>query len=312
MARPADRPGGAPAAGAPLDPGAPPASAPGAAPLLHVSAAVGRGNRRRLLIGLVAAGAALVLIALAGAAANPAAVATDFSVRNLAPSLAHPFGTDWMGRDMLMRTLSGLSSSLFVGLVAATVSAAVALLLASAAALGGPVADAAVSWVIDLVMGLPHIVLLILISYAIGKGFWGVTVGVAVTHWPSLARVLRAEIAQARSHPSVAQARALGVGPARIALTHMAPAVLPQLLVGLVLLFPHAILHEAAVTFLGFGLSPDTPAIGVILSEAMGYLSGGQWWLAVFPGAALAVSVALFERVGSMGRRLVDARTAQE
>ena len=78
------------------------------------------------------------------------------------------------------------------------------------------------------------------------------------------------------------------------------------------LLFPHAILHEAAVTFLGFGISPDTPAIGVILSESMGYLSGGQWWLAVFPGAALAVAVALFERVGSMGRRLVDARTVQE
>ncbi|MBE6468568.1 MAG: ABC transporter permease [Coriobacteriaceae bacterium] len=282
------------------------------APLLHSSAVRGRGNRRCLLIGLAAAVLALAAIALAGALAAPAAVATDFEAKSLAPFLAHPFGTDWMGRDMLARTLAGLSSSLFVGLIAAGVSALIALALASAAALGGPRADAAVSWVIDLVMGLPHIVLLILISYALGKGFWGVTVGVAVTHWPSLARVLRAEIMQARSHPSVALARSLGQGPVRIALTHMVPAVLPQLLVGLVLLFPHAILHEAAVTFLGFGLSPDTPAIGVILSEAMGYLSGGQWWLAVFPGAALAVAVALFERVGSMGRRLVDARTAQE
>lgn len=279
---------------------------------IHASAARGGGNRRRLLAGLVIAALALAAIAVAGGLATPSAVVTDFASKNLAPSLAHPFGTDWMGRDMLMRTLAGLSSSLFVGLIAATVSAAVALALASAAALGGRAADAAVSWVIDLVMGLPHIVLLILISYALGKGFWGVTVGVAVTHWPSLARVLRAEIMQARSHPSVAVSSALGVGPVRVALTHMVPAILPQLLVGLVLLFPHAILHEAAVTFLGFGLSPDTPAIGVILSESMGYLSGGQWWLAVFPGAALAVAVALFERVGSMGRRLVDARTVQE
>ena len=161
-------------------------------------------------------------------------------------------------------------------------------------------------------MGIPHIVLLILISYALGKGFWGVTIGVALTHWPSLARILRAEILQCKSAGFVAVARQLGAGRAAIAVRHMLPYVLPQFVVGLVLLFPHAILHEAAITFLGFGLPPEMPAIGIILSESMGYLSAGLWWLAVFPGAALVICVMLFDAVGSSLRKLVDPARAQE
>ena len=92
---------------------------------------------------------------------------------------------------------------------------------------------------------------------------------------------------------------------------HALPCVLPQYLVGLVLLFPHAILHEASITFLGFGLSPETPAIGVILSEAMGYLTAGAWWLAVLPGAALLVVVLLFDRVGAALRNLMSIEGVQ-
>lgn len=160
---------------------------------------------------------------------------------------------------MLLRTLAGLSTSVLVGLLAATVSSVIALVMGAVAALGGKKADAVVTWLIDLMMGIPHIVLLILISFALGKGFWGVAIGVAVTHWPSLTRVLRAEILQCKQSAFVAVARKLGQSPARIATRHMLPYVLPQFLVGLILLFPHAILHEAAVTFLGFGLPPEQP-----------------------------------------------------
>ena len=161
-------------------------------------------------------------------------------------------------------------------------------------------------------MGIPHIVLLILISYALGKGFWGVTIGVAVTHWPSLTRVVRAEVLQCRESDFVAVAGKLGVSKIAIAVRHMLPFVLPQFLVGLILLFPHAILHEAAVTFLGFGLSPEQAAIGNILSESMSYLTAGMWWLAVFPGLALIGTVALFDVAGSNLRKLLDPHSAQE
>ena len=280
--------------------------------VLHRPEPLGRaGGRRALLAWIVVAALALLAVAVAGIVLGPRAVTADFSQANLAPSPVHPFGTDWMGRDMLARTLAGLSTSLGVGLVAAAASSLIALALALIAALGGRAADAAVSWLIDLVMGIPHIVLLVLVSYALGRGAVGVLAGIALTHWPSLARVLRAEILQLRSAPYLAASEALGVSRVRIALAHIVPHVLPQYLVGLVLLFPHAILHEASITFLGFGLSPEQPAIGVILSEAMGYLTAGAWWLAVFPGLALLAAVLLFDRIGSALRSLVTPEEVQ-
>lgn len=289
------------------------APVPGGVPMrLHAPRARGLlGGRRALLAGALVALAVLVAAVVAGALSAERASATDFTATNLAPCLEHPFGTDWMGRDMLARTLAGLSTSVVVGAVSAAVSSVIALVLAAASALGGPRVDAVVGWLIDLIMGVPHIVLLILVSYALGRGAAGVCVGVALTHWPSLTRVLRAEIMQLRAQPFMACSRALGVSRVRLALTHALPCVLPQYLVGLVLLFPHAILHEASITFLGFGLSPEQPAIGVILSEAMGYLTSGAWWLAVFPGAALLAVVLMFDRVGSALRRLLSVEGVQ-
>lgn len=281
-------------------------------PVLHAPKKARVANRRATLAAFVLAVALLAAVVVAGRVLDGAAVATDFTAKNLAPSLAHLFGTDWMGRDMFARTLAGLSTSVLVGLLAAGVSSVIALVLGCAAALGGKRVDAALTWLIDLMMGVPHIVLLILISFALGKGFWGVTIGVAVTHWASLARVVRAEVLQCRTSTFVAVARRLGQGPARIAARHMVPYVLPQFLVGLILLFPHAILHEAAITFLGFGLPPEQPAIGVILSESMTYLSTGMWWLAVFPGLALIGTVMLFDAAGSSLRKLVDPHTSQK
>lgn len=289
------------------------APVPGGVPMrLHAPRPRGLlGGRRALLAGALVALAVITAAVVAGALSAERASATDFTATNLAPCLEHPFGTDWMGRDMLARTLAGLSTSVVVGAVSAAVSSVIALVLAAASALGGPRVDAVVGWLIDLIMGVPHIVLLILVSYALGRGAAGVCVGVALTHWPSLTRVLRAEIMQLRAQPFMACSRALGVSGVRLALTHALPCVLPQYLVGLVLLFPHAILHEASITFLGFGLSPEQPAIGVILSEAMGYLTSGAWWLAVFPGAALLAVVLMFDRVGSALRRLLSVEGVQ-
>lgn len=269
-------------------------------------------DRARTLVLCIAFAGALGAIVVAGMMVEPVAMTSDLAQKNLPPSWAHPFGTDQLGRDMLCRTLAGLSLSIVVGLVAAVASALIAVVLGAVAALGGRRADDAASLLIDLMMGIPHIVLLLLISFALGKGFWGVTIGVALTHWPNLARVMRAEMLQCKQAPYVEAARKLGVGAVRIVWRHMVPYILPQLVVGLVLLFPHAILHEAAITFLGFGLSPEQPAIGIILSESMAYLSSGMWWLAILPGVALVVVVMAFDAVGHGLRRLVDPAHAQD
>lgn len=270
-------------------------------------------NRRKsTLLLLILAGAALCALVVAGELVTDRAMAADFSKKDQVPCLACPFGTDWMGRDMLARTLAGLSLSIRVGAVTAAVSGLIAMALGTAAAVFGGWVDAAISWIIDLVMGVPHILLIILISIACGRGAVGVTAGVALSHWTSLARLLRGEVLQLRQAPYVQMARRLGLSWGHIVRLHLLPHLLPQLLMGLILQFPHAILHEASATFLGFGLSPEQPAIGVILEESMGYLATGRWWLAVFPGISLVLVVALFTAVGERLRLLASPASAQE
>ncbi|WP_291327394.1 ABC transporter permease [Desulfovibrio sp. UCD-KL4C] len=237
---------------------------------------------------------------------------TNLGFRKLPPSLSHPFGTDWLGRDMLARTLKGIRISLGVGLSAATCSSIIALIFGLAAATMGKTVDNIITWLVDIFIATPHLVLLILISFACGGGAKGVLIAVAASHWPALTRVIRAEVMQLRSAEYIQMSRQLGKSPFFIAKHHMLPHVAPQFMVGLLLLFPHAILHAAALTFLGFGMSPHTPAIGVLLAESMRYLSMGMWWLAVTPGIALVITVKAFDILGTNIRALLDPRTCRE
>lgn len=270
-------------------------------------------NGRKTMIGLLVFSVVfLAAVTIAGQLHREEALAADFSRKNLPPCFSYPFGTDWMGRDMFARTLTGLSMSIRIGLLTAGVSAGMAFLLGLFAATMGKAADGFVSGLTDLVMGIPHILLLVLISFALGKGFRGVVVGISMTHWTSLARVIRGEVLQLKESQYIKIAEKLGHGRFQIAIKHMTPHIIPQLFVGLVLLFPHAILHEASITFLGFGLSPEQPAIGVILSESMKYLAMGRWWLALFPGLFLVVVVLLFHFTGDILGRLMDPGFAHQ
>ena len=273
---------------------------------------LGLDRRRGRAAWAVALALAFFLALALGAALTPALPATDLLDRTAGPSLAHPFGTDWLGRDMLARTANGMVLSLSVGLLAATVSALVALVLGTLAATSGRAVDTAVMAAVDAGMALPHLLLLILISFAMGGGPLAVTVAVATTHWPRLTRIIRAEVLQLRESEFVRLSPRLGRRAAWTARWHLLPHVFPQFLVGLLLLFPHAILHEAALTFLGFGLPPHSSAVGVLLNESMRYLATGAWWLGVLPGLALLAMVKAFDVLGTNARTLLSARTSQE
>ena len=218
-----------------------------------------------------------------------------------------------------------------------------ALGVAAGARRGGPL-DRAVTGICLVLSSMPSfwLGLVALMVFSVGLGWFplgfSVPIGVDATQvsWASRLHhlVLPALVLGVANAPSIAlhtrektievmqgdYARfALSRGETRrqVLLRHglrnlVLPALLPQLLVGMVLAFPHAILHEASVTFLGFGLSADEPAVGVILSEAMRYLSTGSWWLAVLPGAALVAVVLVFDRLGSLLRDLASARAVQE
>jgi peptide/nickel transport system permease protein len=268
----------------------------------------GGDRRRRTLVTLAVIVAVLAIVVAYGTLAADAATTTHLDERNEPPSFAHPFGTDWLGRDMLARTARGLRLSLLIGAVAATVSAVIALVVATIATLGR-VGDTLTSWLTDLFLALPHLVLVILLAFVMGGGLRALIVAVAVTHWPSLARVLRGESRAVMSSDYVAIARRLGRSRVDIARQHLAGHLLPQFCVGLILLFPHAILHEAALSFLGLGVDPSTPAIGIILADSMRSLSVGMWWLAVLPGVALVLVVKLVDTLGNQLRSLLDPRS---
>lgn len=236
---------------------------------------------------------------------------TNFAIKMQPPSFEHIFGTDWMGRDMFIRTIKGLSLSIMIGLGASIISSIIAVILAFISSINR-YCDEFIAWLIDLFASIPHILLIMMISIALGKGAFGVTMAVAFTHWVSLTRVLRAEIMQINTSEYVALSGKFGKNKLWIAKEHILPLVLSQIFVGILLVFPHAIMHEASVTFLGFGLSPHEPAIGIILSESMTYLAMGAWWLAFFPGVALLIVVLLFDIVGDNLKRLFDPSEANK
>lgn len=267
---------------------------------------LGRLNlRQRTLAAIIISITLLVGMVVGGLLIGGERLDVNLEARNNSPSLSSLFGTDWLGRDMLARTLKGLTLSLSVGILAAFSSTVIALIL-SLLASWNRVIDYIVTWLIDLFLSVPHIVLLLLISFAMGGGFNGVVIGLALTHWPSLARVLRSEMLQVKTAEYVGVSRRLGKSRLWIAKNHLVPHLIPQLVIGFILLFPHAILHEAAITFLGFGLSTEQPAIGIILSESMQYLSTGMWWLAFFPGLSLLLMVGIFDVLGKNLSRFID------
>lgn len=270
-------------------------------------------NRRILVVILMTVAVTyLIGVFVWGLFMNPRSYEANYANKFLSPSLAHPFGTDFIGRDMFHRTIKGLSNSIIIGVLASIFSSIIALVAGIASAVFGGWVDKFVNWCVDLCMGLPHLVLLMLISFMMGKGVKGVTIAVALTHWPSLTRIVRSEVMQIRSSQYVKAAYKMGRTKTQVAFQHILPHVIPAYLIGLVLLFPHAIMHEASITFLGFGMPAEMPAIGVILSEAMQHISTGKWWLALFPGLMLLIAVLLFDVIGENLKKLWNPESGNE
>lgn len=249
-------------------------------------------------------------ILITGSLIDPEKFTIDLINKNQSPSLAHIFGTDWIGRDMFFRTLKGLSISMKIGVLSSIISGIIAVILGVIGPTCGKKVDSVITWFIDLVLSVPHTLIIILISMAAGGGLKGIVLGVSLTHWTSLTRVIRAEVMQVKEADYTKIAKNFGKSNLYIAKNHILPHVIPQLLVGIVLIFPHAILHEASVTFLGFGLQSHEPAIGIILSESMKYLTSGKWWLAFFPGLSLVLVSMMVDNMGKKIGKLINPKTA--
>lgn len=263
-------------------------------------------NERLLtLVNIVISFLLLLALVSSGIFVDKESLKINMGAKSMSPSIVHLFGTDWLGRDMLARTLKGLTLSFFIGILTSFISVLLALTFSIISSFNQYL-DRIITWLIDVFLSVPSIVLTILISFSFGGGLEGVVLGLAVTHWPTLTRVLRAEILQLKTADYVGISRSLGRSKLWIASYHFLPHLLPQVFIGFILLFPHAILHEATITFLGLGLSSNQASIGIILSESMGYLSTGMWWLAFFPGLSLVFMVCLFDLLGKNLQKWMD------
>ena len=268
------------------------------------------GVREKTIISIVISITILGAIILYGNSITENQISINLMNKDLKPSLSHLFGTDWIGRDMLLRTIKGLSISIQIGMIASIVSGIIALILGLLGSTSFKWLDSFITWIIDLFLAIPHTLIVILICISAGGGIKGMILGVSFTHWASLARIIRGEVSQIKQSEYIKVSKNLGKSNMYIATNHIIPHIIPQLLIGIVLVFPHAILHEASVTFLGFGLAPHEPAIGIILSEAMKHISSGKWWLVFFPGLSLVLVSMMVDNIAKLVNKLINPKEA--
>ncbi|GAA2699562.1 ABC transporter permease [Nonomuraea recticatena] len=220
----------------------------------------------------------------------------DLRAAGLPPSLAHPLGTDEVGRDVLLRCVYGLRVSFLVGLVAALVSMAIGGTLGLAAGSAGGLVDRLLMRVVDGFSSLPHLLLGIFIVAMFAPSPVAVVVSVGITHWTSAARIVRSEVLSLRGRPFVEAAISGGASRSRVIYRHLLPHLVPHLLLAMVLMVPHAIWHETALSFLGLGLPPHLASLGNMINDGQRSLLAGNWWSSLAPGLfilapTLAVSV---------------------
>ncbi|GHE35280.1 ABC transporter permease [Streptomyces vinaceus] len=253
----------------------------------------GRAGRSTRTLRVRTSAVAVAVIALAVLLVPPLAQldqqAVDLSMKLQPPSWAHPFGTDDVGRDLLLRCVYGLRVSLLVGLVAALVATVIGTAVGAAAGVLGGWTDRLVMRAVDTLASIPHLLLGVFIVAMFRPGVWPVVVSVALTHWLSTARIVRAEVLSLRSRPYLDAAISGGASRLRVTLRHLVPAVLPQAGLAAVLMIPHAMWHESALSFLGLGLPAHQASLGNLVQTARGSLLAGDWWPTLFPGLLLVL-----------------------
>ncbi|MFD9942937.1 ABC transporter permease [Nonomuraea sp. NPDC059023] len=236
----------------------------------------------------------------------------DLRSAGLAPSLTHPLGTDEMGRDVLLRSLYGLRVSFLVGLVAALVSMVIGGLLGLAAGSLGGLPDRLLMRVVDGFSALPHLLLGIFIVAMFAPSPYAVIVSVGVTHWTTAARIVRSEVLSLRERPFVEAAISGGASRARVVRRHLLPHLAPHLLLATVLMVPHAIWHETALSFLGLGLPPHLASLGNMINDGQRSLLSGDWWSSFAPGLFILVPTLAVSVLTQHWRDRLNPRTRSE
>jgi peptide/nickel transport system permease protein len=234
---------------------------------------------------------------------SPDAEATLASV-----SMRHPLGTDVYGRDQLSRVIHAGRVDLLVALSATAIALTLGSALGAGAGYRGGWVDQLVMRGVDAVMAFPAFILAMAITAALGNSIANVVAAIAITHVPIYTRLVRGEMLRVRETEYAEAARTVGNRPHQIVLYHLLPNCVPPLVVQATLAMGFAILTVAALSFIGLGIQPPQSEWGQMTAEGAGYVVSGEWWLVLFPGFAIMLTVLAFNLVGDTLRDLLDPR----
>ena len=228
-----------------------------------------------------------------------------------APSRDYIMGTDRVGRDVAVRVLYGARSTLIIAFFAVAAGDGLGFALGIISAYAGGRADLIIQRVLEVFLALPALILALLLAVAIGRGLDSIIIAIAVTRVPDSARVVRSRVLSIKEEPYVEAARVIGSTPLRVAARHVAPQTLSLFLVIFSINLGFAVFAEAALSYLGVGVRPPTPTWGNMLGAETSHVWRPLWWMFVFPGLAIVVTVLSMNLLGDAIRDFADPRAAE-
>jgi len=249
-----------------------------------------------------------ILVAIAAPLVSPYdPLATSWASVRKPPSVAHPFGTDDIGRDVLARTIWGSRASLLAGLVSVMLALAVGVPLGLVSGYVGGALDATVMRLIDAMLAIPFLILAIALAAFLGPSLTNAMIAIGITQMPIFARMTRGQVLQVKHEDYIEAARAVGNPQVRIVLRHILPNIVPPLLVQATLAIATAIIAEASLSFLGLGQQPPHPSWGSMLNTAKNFMAQAPW-MAIWPGLAIFSLVLSLNLFGDGLRDALDPR----
>jgi peptide/nickel transport system permease protein len=274
--------------------------------LRHAGYVIGENPVTGIAFGLFVL---IVLAALFGPVLVPIdPLASDTVAALNAPSAAHWFGTDQLGRDIFSRVIVATRLDFTIAVASVVLVFAVGGFAGIAAGFFGGWLDRVVGRIADTIMAFPLFVLAMGIVAALGNTVTNIVIATAIVNFPLYVRVARAEANVRREAGFVEAARLSGNGDLRIVGFQVLPNVFPIMVVQMSLTMGYAILNAAGLSFIGLGVRPPTPEWGIMVAEGAGFMVSGEWWIALFPGAALMIAVFCFNLLGDGLRDIVDPR----
>jgi peptide/nickel transport system permease protein len=224
------------------------------------------------------------------------------------PSWSHPMGTDQLGRDVFARVADGARISLIVATLVTLAGALLGGLIGLLAGTIGGISDGVVMRAMDAILAFPPLILAMAVTVGLGIGLNTAAIGVALVSVPWYARLLRSEALRIRSLPFIEASYAIGMKRSRVIARHVIPHMLPVLFIQMAAAFSYAVIGLASLSFVGLGAQVPTPEWGALMTEGLSYSLTGQWWISIFPGIGLLITVTAASMLADRMRDLLDPR----